>query len=478
MNHLYNLLSGLLLGLSVLCVAAPSTQAQTANLRVSAQLDCARGQYIATLQIRASDATSFSIGTSSIFLTYDPSSLTFVGYESLMFDNNTLCNGQTLWDAHSFDGSNPGLFNLTMALNSSSISCPLITNTDWVSIGTLTFGILDSNGNPSLLFDPSLSSFNAVPDNDGLAQIQAGQYTGINQAGALRCILPCSLVASATVGPCLPATNTYVVTGSVSATNATGSQSLTLSTGSASTVVTLTGNGPASYTLTGLPSDGLVKTLTVVSSASVCGTTSLTYSAPQSCSVSCPAPITVCQGSTYAIQLNAPAGQTTYQWYRNGQLVAGDTASHFTATQAGSYSVVVNGDGGCVGGSCCPFVIVEMAGVPDISVATAAPGCSGGTPLANGRLILTGLGNFSADQYTYQYVLGNSFSTATTQPSTAASIPANGIILTTLTGGETVSVRVFNTTTGCYQDRTGLVPVPTCDCPPAVCVPILTERLK
>ena len=53
--------------------------------------------------------------------------------------------------------------------------------------------------------------------------------------------------------------------------------------GEASTVVTLTGNGPVSYTLTGLQSGTATKTVTVLSSATACGTASVTYAAPASC---------------------------------------------------------------------------------------------------------------------------------------------------------------------------------------------------
>ncbi len=99
----------------------------------------------------------------------------------------------------------------------------------------------------------------------------------------------CSLTATVTKGLCNSATNQYTVTGSISATNTPANQSLTVSVGSVNTVVILTGNGPVSYTLTGLNSDGLTKTVTVVSSATACGSTSVTYTAPASCTVAAPA---------------------------------------------------------------------------------------------------------------------------------------------------------------------------------------------
>ena len=92
-----------------------------------------------------------------------------------------------------------------------------------------------------------------------------------------------------TPGVCNTLTNQYTVTGTISATNTPANQSLTVSVSSeASTVVTLTGDGPANFTLTGLESDGLLKTLTVTSSATACGMASVTYTAPASCTVAPP----------------------------------------------------------------------------------------------------------------------------------------------------------------------------------------------
>ncbi|WP_460960726.1 hypothetical protein [Spirosoma litoris] len=269
--------------MTILLIGVVSSRllAQTADLRLSTQVDCEKGQYLATIQIRASDATSFSIGTSSVFLSYDPSSLTFASYQSLNFDNNSLCGGQSLWDSHSFDGSSPGLFNLTMVLNSSSISCPLITSTDWVSIGTIIFQIRNPDGNPTLLFNPDFSSFNAVPANNGLNQILPGQYTGVNQASVLRCTPICSLTMAATPGSCNASSNQYTLTGTVSLHNAVAGN-LVITDGNVSTTVSVVANQPtASFLLTGLNADGVSHT--VSASLSGCSTVTTSYVAPVSC---------------------------------------------------------------------------------------------------------------------------------------------------------------------------------------------------
>ncbi|WP_019990286.1 putative Ig domain-containing protein [Rudanella lutea] len=98
----------------------------------------------------------------------------------------------------------------------------------------------------------------------------------------------CSLDLVVTPGNCNSAINEYSVTGTITAVNASGTQSLTVQEGNVSTVVTLTNNGPASFTLNGLMSDGGLHTITVFSSNTACGTVSQTYTAPASCTVAQP----------------------------------------------------------------------------------------------------------------------------------------------------------------------------------------------
>ena len=54
--------------------------------------------------------------------------------------------------------------------------------------------VLNPLDNPLLSFEPAYTSFNTVPDNNGAQSIPPGTFTGVNQAGALKCA-PC--------GPCL-----------------------------------------------------------------------------------------------------------------------------------------------------------------------------------------------------------------------------------------------------------------------------------
>ena len=195
----------------------------------------------------------------------------------------------------------------------------------------------------------------------------------------------CSLTPTANPGACNPATNTYTLTGSISAANSSESQSLTVSVGTTRTTLSLTGNGPISYTLTGLPSDGLAKTLTVISSASACAGASVNFTAPVSCSVT-PTPALAlsvtpgsCNGNQYTLTgiislTNAIASSLTVtdgSVNTTVSIVAGQTTASFSLSGlisgTGSHTVTLSGPG--YPPATAPFAI---AGVTTISCTTVS----------------------------------------------------------------------------------------------------------
>ena len=65
---------------------------------------------------------------------------------------------------------------------------------------------------------------------------------------------------------------------------------------------------------------------------------------------------TVCQGQT--IPMTANLGDS-YQWYKNGVLLAGETNQQYIATTSGDYTVAVTNAGGCSGTSAATSVVVN-----------------------------------------------------------------------------------------------------------------------
>ncbi|RYF78015.1 MAG: DUF11 domain-containing protein [Cytophagaceae bacterium] len=219
----------------------------------------------------------------------------------------------------------------------------------------------------------------------------------------------CSLTATATPGTCASATNTYSVTGTVSATNASinsaSPQTLTISIGSVSTVVTLTGNGPVSYTLAGLTSDGLNKTVSVLSSATACGSTSVSFTGPASCTV-CSLSLTTASlpngevGKAYSQTITATGGTTPYSFsVAAGTLPDGLSLNPTTGvisgtpTTSGAFptTIVVTDATGCQVRLPLSVFQIDPNTDPVMSLSLSTPACNSATNTytATGTVSLT-----------------------------------------------------------------------------------------
>ncbi len=155
----------------------------------------------------------------------------------------------------------------------------------------------------------------------------------------------CSLALTLTPGQCDPVTNHYAVTGTVNLTN-TPAGSLTVTDGTVRSVVSVSvGQSSATFSLTGLNSGTGIHTVSVLSSATACGSVSQTYAAPASCTV--PAVIsvnaqTVCAGA--AASLTSTGCQGTVMWTgpnnftSNTNNILVTTNAALTATTVFSYT--------------------------------------------------------------------------------------------------------------------------------------------
>ncbi|MEZ4959768.1 MAG: DUF11 domain-containing protein [Saprospiraceae bacterium] len=131
-------------------------------------------------------------------------------------------------------------------------------------------------------------------------------------------------------------------------------------------------------------------------------------------------PVEYCAGSTIDLTATAPAGYTSYQWFKDGNPISGATSQTYNITEEGDFTFTVNGGavGACSGGSCCPITVqykaLPTAGITN-NTGTTILTCT--TP----QIDLTATGGTS-------YLWSNSDATA------ATSITTPGTYTVTVTG--------------------------------------------
>ncbi|WKZ65901.1 MAG: hypothetical protein QY325_14160 [Flavobacteriales bacterium] len=152
----------------------------------------------------------------------------------------------------------------------------------------------------------------------------------------------------------------------------------------------ISGATAASYTATTAGS------YTVVVSSGGCSTTSaattVAIGTAPAASITAGGPTSFCTGGSVALSANTGTG-LTYQWRRDGATISGATASTYTATQSGTYSVVVTSSG-CSNASSGIAVSASGGVSATITAAGSTSFCSGGSVVLNAG---TGTG------YTYQW---------------------------------------------------------------------------
>jgi large repetitive protein len=74
-------------------------------------------------------------------------------------------------------------------------------------------------------------------------------------------------------------------------------------------------------------------------------------------------PIQICAERNESALLAAEAGHTSYQWYKDGQIIQGATSVTYSAIAAGQYTITVDGNT-CNGNNCCPIYVEENCVCP------------------------------------------------------------------------------------------------------------------
>ncbi|WP_460980633.1 hypothetical protein, partial [Spirosoma fluminis] len=293
---------------------------------------------------------------------------------------------------------------------------------------------------------------------------------------------------------CLSATNQYSVSGTVSLTNAVAS-SLTITDGSVSQVVSVSG-GQSSviFSLTGLSLGTGSHTLSA--SGQGYSPTSLTYTAPASCSVpptmtiavtqvECSTVTNECALSGTMALTNAKAGilvVTDGQFSTTVVVADGQTSASFSLTGLikGTGNRTITATGAAYGPASTTYVAPAADIAPCIQPVFTAraiqAGCLNNAPQANALIILA---DFNP-AYIYQYSEGAVFNPEASLSGAATAIPVNGVIASNLANPaapKQYTVRVYSTAT-CFTDVTVRLTPTVCGCPTTACIPYVVKQIK
>ncbi|MFL5752171.1 MAG: PKD domain-containing protein [Bacteroidia bacterium] len=205
-------------------------------------------------------------------------------------------------------------------------------------------------------------------------------------------------------------------------------------------------NPPPITNVTGVNGGVYSLTLTSAGCTGPAGTVSITINANPTAVVS--GTNSFCSGSNSVLSATASsAGSgsiTGYQWQLNGAPIGGATASSYTATGGGNYSVIVTNSNGCSNTSANTAVAVNANPTATVTgttsfcnssntvlSATASTAGSGSISSYQWQLNGANIGGATASTYTatgagnYSVIVTNSNSCSTTSAATAVSVNAN-----------------------------------------------------
>ena len=152
----------------------------------------------------------------------------------------------------------------------------------------------------------------------------------------------------------------------VTLSGSTGYQSYSWSNGATTSSVTVSDSN--TYELTVTSSNGCIGTASILVNVSPLPDASISSNTSS---------FDFCDGQS--IELSTPSGAAGYQWYDNGTAISGATASTFTATNSGNYSVQVTSTDGCTSLSSVQTVTENLNPTAAISNGSALSFCDGGS---------------------------------------------------------------------------------------------------
>ncbi len=270
----------------------------------------------------------------------------------------------------------------------------------------------------------------AIPGANGASYVAtvSGSYTVFVSN-------PCS---SATSGPAIVTVNPVPATPTVSASGSTtfcAGNSITLTASAAgatayqwanndtiiagTTAQTFMTDSSGSYTVTVANSYGCTSTSAPVP------VTVYPQLAPLNTSVSASGPTTFCEGGNVVLTANA-SGVATYQWFLNGVSLTGGTTATWTATQSGTYTVLLSNPCSSVTSNPVTVTVNPAPATPGVTVNGTTTLCAGDS------VILTANASGAAS---YQWFLaGAAISGETTNADTVKASGAYTVTVTNANG--------------------------------------------
>ncbi len=266
-----------------------------------------------------------------------------------------------------------------------------------------------------------------------------------------------STTLAITVNPSATAT---ITAGGATTFCSGGSVVLSANTGTGFTFVwkkngtTITGATAATYTATTTGS----YSVTVTNSSSCSATASaaaVTVNALPTATITAGGATTFCSGSSVVLNANTGTG-LTYVWRKNGTAIIGATNATYTATTAGSYTVVTTNSNGCSRTSTAAVVSITASTTPIFTA--VAPICSGVTLNALPTSSINGitgtwspaLNNTATTTYTFTPTSGLCAS------STTMSIAVNALPTAIVTVGGSSSICIGSSVVLSTNTGTGL----------------------
>lgn len=174
-----------------LCSTQLTTHAQIIKVLLSGDNDC-NGELQVGIYVRASQFSplDFKIGSSSIFLNFDPSVVAFSGYSAQEFHEVGSYYGSWI-DQKATADNECGISNIVLQLQDLNGPNIFLTKNNLVHIGSANFDILLEGADPQIILNQRFTQFNRAETNDGTQQVTLENYPKMLEYSCLSaCTVP------------------------------------------------------------------------------------------------------------------------------------------------------------------------------------------------------------------------------------------------------------------------------------------------